>query len=98
MRGSDAINGLNGRRSTPRKPQARLIGWSVAPIDISVNDLIAIGIGLGISRVSRNHCGLDGGGSRPGALDSTCASPCGNITTSPADSRTGGSPAIAAQP
>ncbi len=31
----------------------------------------------------------------PGALDTTCASPCGNITTSPANSCTDGPPGIA---
>ena len=33
----------------------------------------------------------------PGALDTTCASPCGNMTTSPASSCTDGPPGIAAQ-
>ncbi len=33
----------------------------------------------------------------PGALDITCASPCGKRTTSPSSRRIGDSPAIAAQ-
>jgi hypothetical protein len=33
----------------------------------------------------------------PGALDTTCASPCGNITTSPAKSCTEGPPGMPAQ-
>ena len=56
------------------------------------------GIGLGMCEIAWNQSGSAGGARSPGALDITWPSPRGNITTSPADTRTGGSPSVAAQP
>ena len=55
-------------------------------------------MGFGSSRVVKRQSLLSDVTGNPGALDSTCASPRGNITMSPGASRTGGSPSAAAQP
>src|SRR5687768_8004558 len=84
-RDSAAINGLKGRRSQPRKPHATLVGDSGAgaPYENSFGAWNTIGMGLGSLRVVYTQSALKRVGWIPGALDITCASPCGNITISP---------------
>jgi len=58
----------------------------------------AIGIGLATCEIAWTQSASVGRARRPGALDITWPSPRGNITMSPADTRTGGSPSVAAHP
>lgn len=55
-------------------------------------------MGLASLRVAKTQSAVRRRGSIPGALDSTCGSPCGKITMSPVSSLIGGRPSTAAQP
>ena len=69
-----------------------------APYENSVGVLKTTGMGFGSLRVASTHSGVMRIGCMFGALEMTCASPCGNMMISPASRRTGDSPTIAAQP
>src|SRR5690242_5861248 len=58
--------------------------------------LYARASGSGPAADCLNHCRFGVSPRSPRALDTTCASPCGNMTTSPADSCAAGPPGIAA--
>ena len=69
--------GLKGRASQPRKPQMILVALGPAAVHLDAR------AGSGAVAACRGHV-APGGPRMPGALDITCASPCGKTMTSPA--------------
>ena len=88
VRGSAVSSGLNGRSSHPRKQQTtRARSGPPPPRSYTSGNGVVGRTNSDISRPARI----------PGALDSTCASPCGNTIRSPSLRRIGGSPTTCPQ-
>ena len=81
-RGSDSSSGLNGRASQLKKPQIRWVSPGPSPPVRSRN-------GNSLSSSGRRWMSRFGSARMPGALDTTCGSPCGITAMSPSASLTG---------